>query len=360
MRIAVISMNNPAIYPALCDLATALAKRGAEVFFLSTFAPSGIAEVGGLTWVQIPRLGGMLAKVPLLRGNYHGLLPMLRKLSPDWVMAQHEYLVPALVYKSMVHRVRVAGYFSDYHKGRWYTEVLRRMASMLDAYVDVCDVRLAWRQRDWPAMKAKAFLVRQAPFVRFDAGHLAHKGVPRIVFTGSKYVLALSRDRLSRFLQRVCERGISVDWFLPGPEEVRTAARELTTHRGFVVRPPVDKSSLVATLAGYDAGLHWAPMAEAAHDPDYFLSAASNKIGEYIAAGLVVAHAGNPGLSYLPDDVEAVFDPTDPESGADQLASAVSDRASIERKRLAAKHYHLEEMNFEAQASALITHLIET
>lgn len=135
-------------------------------------------------------------------------------------------------------------------------------------------------------------------------------------------------------------------------------ARSFSDHPLYSVRGPVEKSRLLQTLDQYDVGLHWAPMAEADYDPDYFHSAASNKIGEYIAAGLVVAHAGNPGLSYLPAEICAVFDPTNPEAGADQLAAALSDRVAVERKRAASFRYHLEEMNFESQARPFIHHVM--
>lgn|GEM_PF-3140183 len=179
-----------------------------------------------------------------------------------------------------------------------------------------------------------------------------------MAFTNSKYVLGLNRERISRFLSRLCDNGIVVDWYLPGAEEVRSIARSLVSHPRFAVCDPVEKSRLMDTLGKYDVGLHWAPLAEQAYDQDYFLSAASNKIGEYLAAGLVVAHAGNPGLSYLPEEVCAVFDPTDPVAGADQLAAALADRATVERKRQAALRYHLDEMNFEAQTAPFVRHVM--
>ena len=148
-----------------------------------------------------------------------------------------------------------------------------------------------------------------------------------------------------------------IDWYLPGEADIRALARSLTSAPGFNVRDPVEKSRLLQTLGAYDVGLHWAPMAEQHRDPDYFNSAASNKIGEYISAGLAVAHAGNPGLEYLPDDVGIVFDPTDPEAGADQLAAELVDRAGLEQRRAASLRYHLDEMNFEAQAARFTMHL---
>ncbi|KAB2845930.1 MAG: glycosyltransferase family 4 protein [Hyphomicrobiaceae bacterium] len=139
----------------------------------------------------------------------------------------------------------------------------------------------------------------------------------------------------------------------------------------FRVREPVEKARLFDTLGKYDAGLFWAPMAELGApvsnpkstlaDPNInrslFFSAASNKVSEYIAAGLVVAYTGNPGLSFLPEAICAAFDPTDPEAGADQLAATLADRATVERKRQAALRYHDDEMNFEAQAAPFVRHV---
>ena len=177
-------------------------------------------------------------------------------------------------------------------------------------------------------------------------------------------MLRLNRDRLSRFITRLCQSGVSVDWYMSGfsgllsGDDLRASARSLTDHPLFRLREPVEKARLLETLGEYDAGLFWAPLAEQNFNRSYFLSAASNKIGEYIAAGLVVAHTGNPGLAYLPQEICAVFDPTDPEAGADQLAAALADRAAVERKREAALRYHDEEMNFEIQAAPFIRHVL--
>jgi hypothetical protein len=287
------------------------------------------------------------------------LIGLLRRQRPRWVIAQNEYIVAAIIYKLLFDRkCRVASYITEYQRDRMYMQFLRFLAGHLDVYIDICDVRLAWRRSDWPQMQAKDFVVRQAPFSRSGETLPVHAGQARMVFTGSGFVLGLDRNRLSRFLGRLCESGIEIDWLLPGPEERRSVARSLVSHPGLRVLPPVDKIALIATLSEYDVGLHWAPMAEQALDRDYFASAASNKIGEYIAAGLVVAHAGNPGLAYLPDEVSLMFDPTDPDAGADALAAMLSDRSIIEQRRAAALRYHLEEMNFDAQAApflALVT-----
>jgi hypothetical protein len=91
-------------------------------------------------------------------------------------------------------------------------------------------------------------------------------------------------------------------------DESRDIARTLLSHPLYTVRERVGKAQLLDTLGGYDVGLHWAPMAEQDYDYNYFQSTASNKIGEYVAAGLAVAYAGNPGLSFLPREISLVFD----------------------------------------------------
>jgi len=363
MKAVVISLNDPNIYPGLHHLAKALVRAGADVHFLSSLEPTGVDPDREIPWAAIPKLKGVIEKIPALRANYHGIFRLIRNARPDWIIAQHEYLLPALAYKAVDRRVKVAGYFSDYYKGLWHTEVLKRGAGFLNAYVDICDVRLQWRQNDWSKIPAETFIIRQAPLRRSSNKLESHECTARVVLTGSNLLLKMNRERLSRFLHQLCSRDIAVDWYLPGPDDMREDARLLTLHPLFAVREPISKSELIETLSNYDAGLFWAPMADAdlsrPWDRSVFVSAASNKIGEYIAAGLIVAHTGNPGLSYLPDDICVVFDPTDPEAGADQLVAQIADRAAVDRKRQAALCYHLNEMNFEAQAAPFINYVME-
>ncbi len=366
MKIVVISLNNPNIYPGLYHLATALAKAGAYIYFLSRVEPKNTnAESGNLEWLKISTTGKFMQNIPFLRSNYHGILLNIRSIRPDLIIAQHEYLIPSLVYKYLYRKigVKVAGYFSDYYKSIWHTELLKRFAHLLDAYIDICDMRLEWRQEDWPRLRAKTFIIRQAPYLWDEVLHQSRQGPAKVVLTGSNLLLKMNRDRLSRFLARLCGHGISVDWYLPGTDEVRSAARSLTSHPLYTVHSSLEKSRLITILGDYDAGLFWAPIADCdpsrPWDKSVFLSAASNKIGEYIAAGLMVAHTGNPGLSYLPCEVSTAFDPINPEVGADQLAAALSDRTVVTRKRDAAWRYHRDEMNFEAQVAPFIRYAIE-
>lgn len=359
MKIVIIAQYNPVMFPALPQIAHSLSKEGAEVQMLSTYEPVNLTESERVTWTSIPKSDGVRKHLPFFRAQGDFIFRRLQAMKPAWIIAQHEYLLPALAYRATTGRkAKVAAYFADYHGDRKYVRVVGGLANLLDAYVDVCDVRLGWRRGDWPLMTAEAFTIRQAPFRREVTSVDSHHGSPRVVFTGSKYVLGLDRTRLARFIDRLCERDTSIDWYLPGDPGIRDEARSLTPNPRFNVRDPVDKSRLLDTLGKYDAGLHWAPMAEQAHDPDYFLSAASNKIGEYIAAGLVVLHSDNPGLSYLPDEVCMTYDATDPDQGADQLAGMLDDRGTIERKRRAALSYHLDEMNFEDQARPFIHWLL--
>lgn len=367
MKVSILSQYNANMFPALHFVAVSLAAGGAEVQFISRDEPTvtGVSDPR-VTWVEVQKVDGPASWIPGIRSNYHGIVRRLARFRPDWIIGQHEYLVPALAYQVIrgAKAVKVAGYFCDYYRGKMGMTLIGRLSHRLDAYVDVCQLRLEWRQLDWPRIRATPFVIRQAPFRQQAGVPRPHAGMARIVHTGSSNALRLNRDRLSRFITRLCRNGVAVDWYMSGSsglqagDDVRASAAGLTDHPLFRLREPVEKAHLLEALSDYDAGLFWAPMAERDSNRSYFLSSASNKIGEYIAAGLVVAHTGNPGLSYLPEEVCAVFDPTDPEAGADQLAAALSDRAAVERKRRAALRYHLEEMNFETQAAPFIRHVL--
>ncbi len=238
-------------------------------------------------------------------------------------------------------------------------KIIKPLSGDISIQIECCDVLCRFRQEDWPKMTAKSFILRHAPSLREGAKFLQHQGAARIVFTSSRYVLGLNRERLARFLGRLCLHGISVDWYFPHQDESRDIARTLLSHPLYTVRERVGKAQLLDTLSGYDVGLHWAPMAEQDYDYNYFQSTASNKIGEYVAAGLAVAYAGNPGLAFLPREISLIFDPTDPEAGADQLAASLSDRAGLERMRAASLRYHQEELNIEAQAAPFLRYVRE-
>lgn len=380
MKIAILAQYDPNMFPALYRLAGELVDRGNDIRFTSRFEPKldGLRS-DRITWVGLPVIGTIAKRFPVLRSVFPRMLLDLVRFRPDWIIAEHQFLVPALLYKRMffASRVKVAGYFCDYYTEGKGMAFIARLADRLDAYVDVCDVRLQWRQRDWPNLAAERFVLRHASYRKEGVSHEPHSGRPRVVFTGSRYVLDMNRERLSRFIARLCDQGVAVDWYIPGSSELqssealRSEARSLTDHPLFRVREPVEKARLFDTLGKYDAGLFWAPMAELGApvsnpkstlaDPNInrslFFSAASNKVSEYIAAGLVVAHTGNPGLSYLPEEICTAFDPTDPEAGADQLAAKLSDRSTVERKRQAALRYHRDELNFEVQAAPLVRYV---
>lgn len=367
MRIAIVAQYNPNMFPALHYLATWLARLGHEVQFYSAFQPTDTGTVAGdILWVPIKSVKGLAARIPLLRSSYWAIFRSLAKFRPDVIVGEHEYIIPGLMYGMLPgsRGTRVAAYFCDYNPRARGLSHVERWAGRLTAYVDVCELRLGWRKRDWPQMRAKTFVVHQSPLLRLESSIEPHSGPPRVIYTGSRNTLALNRNRLSRFLQRLCESGSSVDWYLAGGADVqsshavRAEARALCQHHLFTVKEPVPKSRLAPTLRSYDAGLFWGPMAELntgfGFDKSYFLSAASNKIGEYLAAGLVVAHTGNPGLAYLPENACVAFDPTDPIAGANELAVALADRGALERKRAEALRYHREEMNFEAQMGPFV------
>ena len=380
MKTAILTQCNPNMFPALYRLAVQLAEHGSDVRFASRYEPNLDGDRSSrITWIGLPKIGRFAKRLPFFRSVYPRMMLDLVRYRPDWIIGENEYVVPALLYKRafVLGKVRIAGYFSDYYSQGKSIAPLAGMANRLDAYVDVCDMRVRWRRRDWPRMTAAPFVIRHATDQQAVVAYRPHAGPPRVVCTGSRVMLEMNRDRLSRFIMRLCNNGVSFDWYVTGfselrsGEDLRSEARSLADHPLFSIRAPVAKSHLLATLSEYDAGLFWAPVVEVDDpvmdpksglaDPNLrkslFLSSASNKVGEYIAAGLVVAYGGNPGLAYLPEEVCAVFDPTDPEAGADQLAAKLSDRSAVERKRQAALRYHRDELNFEMQAAPFVRYV---
>ncbi|WP_425104866.1 glycosyltransferase [Ancylobacter sp.] len=361
MKIIVISQHDPNIFPHMYYIARGLRDMGHEVVFISSVSYNDARSEGrSLRHVLVSKSLGWRAKVPFVRANYHALLATFIRERPDWIITQHEYVVPAVFYRFLpVKRAYVAASFVDFHGARRYVRALKPLAGVIDAYLDVCEMRVAWQKDLWPRMVAPAFVARNAALRQPQRPFAPHAGPARVVLTGSALLMLeiCSPARLGRFIERLCAHGVSLDWYIhasPGKLSVALdAARGLCAHPLYRVHGPLPKRELLAVIGDYDAGLFWAPLADAdlnvARDRSVFVSAASNKICEYIAAGLVVAHTGNPGLSYLPADVSFAFDATDPEAAADQLAAALSDRPTLERKRQAALQYHQTEMNFEAQ-----------
>lgn len=362
-RIVITTLNDPSIYPAQHDIAIEFAHAGAEVHFIFQH------DVLRNSKLMDPRITYHYSS-PVVdskgghkrsRVDYKTLLSLFQVIKPDVIIAHHQHIVFALMHKAarfLGRRVSVAGYFSDYHSDHMYVRVLGRFAKYLDAYIDVCDMRVQWRQRAWPRLKSRTFVVRQAPRKR-DIAFEDHAGIPRIIFTGSRYVLGLDTERLGAFINALCSYGAEFTWLLPGPSESRERARGLSSHPNYRVLEPVDKEQLLDKLSEFDIGLHWAPMAEAAVDESFFISSASNKIGEYIASSLAVAYTENPGLRYLPPQLSIRFDPTDPIVGAEMLLEAALDRQLLEEKRQSAWTYHKEEMNLEMQVEPLVTTLLK-
>ena len=147
---------------------------------------------------------------------------------------------------------------------------------------------------------------------------------------------------------------------MPGVPDKRAKAKTISESKNFKVLEPVNKRELFEQLQSYDAGLLWAPVRKASISSpkvvfDYnFLSAASNKICEYHAAGLVAVHTGNPGLSYLPKNVAFEVDPWHPEDSAIKLAEYLRLRRQVEERRNAAFTYYQNEMNAEYQAMTFL------
>lgn len=365
MKYVVIAQHDPNIFPNMYDIARYLADASHDVIFIATNEPSNISYSSkSLKFVKIKNRTGYACKIPLIRSNYDNIMYNLIRERPDWIIAQHEYVLPATIYKMFPgSRARIAACFVDFHGERRYVKAMKPLASAVDAHVDVCGLRVDWMKEVWPRMDASAFVVRNAPLKQPARLLESHQGTPRVVLTASAAMMLqyTNPDRFSRFAQRLCANGISLDWYLGARDHERAAARSLCSHSLYTVHDPLPKPRLLEALRAYDVGLFWAPMADcdprrAAHR-SVFISSASNKIGEYIATGLAVAHTGNPGLAYLPASLGMAFDATDPEASADQLTTALADRGAVERMRQAALNYHQAEMNFEAQAAPFLRYV---
>lgn len=367
MKVAILGLHPFGVFPALYHLGIGLAAEGAEVLIASRDRPEELVPAfESMVHAPLPRKTGRKGLQSLVLWHADGLRT-LAGFRPDWIVAEHELVMTALAYafSRPFRPPRIAACFWDYYQNR-HMAVIGRFASRIDAYVDVCDLREEWRRRDWPRLTAPGFIMRHAPLRGADTPVIAAPGpTPRIVFTSSAHVLvSMDRTRLARFFERLCARGVAVDWYFFGEPENREMARALVSHPLYRVLETVPKSELYALLPTYDVGLHWAPPVEAADAAPfwqaYFQSAASNKIGEYVAAGLAVAHAGNPGLGYLPQDLSVAFDATEPERGADQLADRIGDPAWLQAARAAARRYHRDEMNAQAQGALLRRHILGT
>lgn len=361
MKIVMIAIHDPNMYPGFYDLAVKISKICNKTYYISSseLILSG-SDGGKLSFLNLKVPKSILKNVPWFRAGHDKIVGFLRDVQPDLIIAENEFLMPSIIYKRLFNNnANIASFIMDNERNRKYISMVKHVSRDISIQLECCDVLCRFRQEDWPKMAAKPFILRHAPPLREGARFLPHQGPARVVFTSSKYVLGLNRERLSRFLGRLCSRGISVDWYFPHQDENRDVVRTLLSHPLYTVRERVEKAQLLDTLSGYDVGLHWAPMAEQDYDYNYFQSTASNKIGEYVAAGLAVAYAGNPGLAFLPREISLVFDPTDPEIGADQLAAALADRAALEWMRAASLRYHQEELNIDAQAAPFLRYVRE-
>ncbi len=368
MRVFAIMGSNPNMFPSMYHLVSRMSAGAAVVRFACKYPPD-LTDIGSadVEHIHVPDSKGFLSRIPLLRTNFINLLVTAVRFKPDLIIAQESYVLVAIVYKILAapfRRTKVAGFFYDYTDAGTSTRLIGVLAKFISTYIDVCPMRLKWRQDAWPLLRASQFVMRLSP-PRSAGVNITVNEHPSVVYVASPNVLTkMDPSRLSKFISRLCDRGIKVHWYLSGGETLTpdldqlATAKSMASSDNFAVFPAIPKSALAAVLARYDAGLFWAPLSDNRGNKSFFISAASNKIGEYLAAGLIIAHTGNPGLSYLPDDVCAPFDPTDPEAGADHVAAALSDRAEIKRKRQVAFRYHLDEMNFEAQADPVFRHLM--
>lgn len=362
-HIAFVSTCDVNLYPSLLYLANEFQKRGHACTFLARIEPrvsQPSASMRPISWQPIQQSRGRLAKLPVVRGDYHGILRGLMRLKPDAIVAQHGSIVSALAYKKWVARKpkpAVATYFSDYIEDAWWLPILRRSSSLLDAYIDVCDLRMRRRQAEWPRLPEARFVMRNAPPLRKISEVKPHCGARRVVFTGRYYGDADRTDLLLRFVEALCENGISFTWFMPEEQKYRATIEESLRHDLFCLRPAVSKEELWRQLGLFDCGLLWRPVSETERrdgvNPNY-LSVAPNKVGEYLAAGLFVLHTGSPGLDFLPPDCAVAVDPFKPEAAAEGLAHFLKDRSMVESFRGSAFRLHERSLNAEMQCAQFV------
>lgn len=366
MKILVAILNDSNLYPSPYYIASALAADGHDVTFLSRVEPSIQLPSQHLQppkWLALRPASVLEGRLPFIRGNYHRVLAAIARIKPDIFIGQHQLAMIGAFYGLFSRHIKVMPYFCDHMVNMWYSKPMRRLARRYAGYLDICDLRVNWRKAEWPDLRCPAFVIRQAPPLDNNKNLIPHAGKGRVVFTGSDYGPDMQWDLLSRFARALVSDGIDFDWYMPGAPEKREKARAISGSPHFRVLEPVTKAKLLTLLGEYDAGLLWAPVrVEGGHTPrtvfeHYFLSAASNKICEYHAAGLVTLHTGNPGLAYLPAGVSQAVDPWEPEVSARRIAMYLAQRHSVEEGRRAAFAYYQQTMNAEAQAEPFIRYI---
>lgn len=369
MKILFLAQYPLEVFPSILQMAEEVSAHGAEVAFFTTSSPKNYREDSVVEIRALPRPGRLSRRIPLMQTLR--IMAFIWRQEPDYIVAQQLHALPAIGYRlatGIRTHARVAAFFIDHTVAERYDRLFRLLAGHLDLYIDICDLRVAWRKQEWRKLDAPTLVIRQAPRLQSVEAIEPHTGPPRIVFTASAFQILnyMNVDRFAQFVSRLCGNGVAFDWYLYGEgtdyaENARLAS--LVDHPLYTVRVSVPKPALMSALRRYDAGLFWAPLADARESPQIdrqvFLSAASNKVGEYVAAGLIVAYTRNPGLAYLPENITFAFDPSDPIASADELTKLLSDREDVEYRRRAALAYHRVEMNFEVQVDSLIKALLE-
>ncbi|WP_146115865.1 glycosyltransferase family 4 protein [Malikia granosa] len=361
-KVALIALNNINLYPAFFYIAEKLSRDGHEVTLLSRTNPlelSNSLEIQiNFKWIEIKNTGSITRFIPLLKGNSHGILGELFKIKPDWVIGQHQYSIIGVIYKIIMNtkrKVKAGIYFSDYIENNINEIIIKKFSRYLDLCIDVCDLRVQWRITEWPKLQCKTIVVRQATPVKKNIKLDKHCGPAKIIFTGSNYGAGMNWELLGDFINTLCEKGILFDWYLPGTDNIREKAKKLSNHPNYTVYPPVRKSELLNLQRNYDFGLFWAPYSEETTklNRSIYASAASNKICEYQSSGLGIIHTGNPGLSYLPENISFKINPWDINKTIKNLFDIIESRNKIEEIRLNSLAYHIKTMNSENQIEPL-------
>lgn len=364
----IAALNNQNIYPSLYYIACLLAGQDYDVVFLSRIKPNIHLKGNVLKepkWLELKQPSVLENKFPFVRGNYHRVFKAVIQQKPDIFIGQHQLALLGVLYSVFSKKTKVISYFCDHIVNSWFTPLMRYFANRFDAYIDICDLRLSWRKSEWIKLKCPTFIIRQAIPFDEEKKFEPHNQNPKIIFTGSDLGKHMQWELLSRFINTLIELGIEFHWYLPGTSEKRIKAQLISDSKNYCVFEPVAKKELLELLPKYDAGLLWAPVESIntikPKDTIVFsmLSAASNKICEYHAAGLLTIHTGNPGLTYLPQEVGYSINPWEPEQSAVRLASFLKQTELLENSRKAAFNYYLNTMNVEKQTETFVKFLAE-
>lgn len=297
-----------------------------------------------------------------LQRVFEWILTIIRIVSmrPDVVLACHASIVDGTIasriLKILGHKCRVVAYFMDYnepHQG-WWIRWITKNAKDLDALIDVDPLRLNYRKK-WMHCPENSFAIYHAPRLSFGS-HNLHQDPDqlRLILTGSLRP-EIHPFELAKALATCPKNNIEIVWRMPGSDDEREDLKKiLKQHGADIVKllPSIPKAELLNELSSYHLGMIWNPVE--GQDPMFqiqYETCASNKLGEFLSAGLGVIYTGNRGLLFL-DDAGAglAVDPNEPESLGRLLSSLLANLNKVRAMQLAARTLFDKTYNLDSQA----------